>query len=81
MKKAQSMPINLVVIIGILIVTMIIVLYIFQHGTGVFKTSSQDCGQQGGIAVKDNAACAASGGRPAVFLSGTKENPVCCIGG
>lgn len=79
MKKAQSMPISLVVVGIILIVTMIIVLFIFNKGAGTFQKGSQDCVQQGGL-ILDSKSCADSGGRPAVFLS-APEGKVCCIGG
>lgn len=80
--KAQGMPLQFIIIAGILLVTAVIIIFIFRSGAGGIQAGLSSCEQQGGSCSYDTrAACTDAGGRPAApgFLKCAEKDKVCCL--
>ena len=85
MKKAQGLPMNVIVIAAIALLVLVVIALIFMGRIGGFSKGVAECQNQGGVCLS---ACGITGYeqykdeyRPAssACAQASAESPVCCI--
>jgi len=73
MKKAQGLPINVIIIIALVLIVLVVLIAIFASRTNIFTSKLSDCSTRGGI-------CKAQCLEGEAQLSNLcDENQVCCV--
>ena len=73
MKKAQGLPVNVIIIMALVIIVLVVLIAIFASRTNIFTSTLSDCKTRGGTC---KTTCLE---KEAVLTGLCNENQVCCV--
>jgi len=77
MKRAQGLPLNMVIMAMILLVLLVMLSFILLRQSETFTKGTSECAAQDGTCIASAAECIEKGGTPLGFTC-PKEKPACC---